>query len=556
MNLLRLLAPQPDRLPYRILFLALCSGVASVVILALVNSAAEEIMQNGYDQVDWLLAGGTAVAAVVFLISQIWLIRDMAGRIETGIHRVRVQLLELLRIADYRQLEQLGQAQLFQNVTQNSQVISQNSQFLAMALQSLVLIVASLSYLLWISTIAFLLVVVVIAVAGAIYFIMGRELGRTYYAGMDTEARLFQTTTDLLDGIKEVRMSSARNASLRNSFAAGAAETRRTALQVHVLSFRQFIFGENAIYTLLGVVVFLVPLYTQSIGEDVQKITTIVLFVVGPVGAVLQLSTLLMSSEAACARIFQMCEKLSAISDPALARASPAPLPAKFEALHLDEIRFAYPAPSGETPFSVGPLSLSIPRGRITFITGGNGSGKSTLIKILTGLYMPQSGEIRLDKWLVGSAQLPAYREMIATVFSDYHLFRRLYGVPPVDPVEAAELLSLFELEQRVTISEGSFDTIDLSVGQRKRLALIAALLEHRPILVLDEWAADQDPQFRAKFYREILPTLRDRGLTIVAVTHDDHYFDVADHRVHLEIGRARVINGQGSGTSPTGGRG
>ena len=76
------------------------------------------------------------------------------------------------------------------------------------------------------------------------------------------------------------------------------------------------------------------------------------------------------------------------------------------------------------------------------------------------------------------------------------------------------------------------------SGGQRQRLAIARAVLRNAPILVLDEWAADQDPQFRRKFYREILPELKRRGLTIVAVTHDDHYFDAAERRLHMEEGR------------------
>jgi putative ATP-binding cassette transporter len=55
---------------------------------------------------------------------------------------------------------------------------------------------------------------------------------------------------------------------------------------------------------------------------------------------------------------------------------------------------------------------------------------------------------------------------------------------------------------------------------------------------VLDEWAADQDPLFRRKFYEELLRQLKARGITIIAVTHDDRYYDLADRRLHMEEGR------------------
>jgi len=90
-------------------------------------------------------------------------------------------------------------------------------------------------------------------------------------------------------------------------------------------------------------------------------------------------------------------------------------------------------------------------------------------------------------------------------------------------------------LEQKVTVSEGELSSTKLSQGQRKRLALLLAYLENRSIILLDEWAADQDPSFRKVFYTELLPELKARGKTVIAITHDDHYFHLADkiYRIH-----------------------
>ena len=70
------------------------------------------------------------------------------------------------------------------------------------------------------------------------------------------------------------------------------------------------------------------------------------------------------------------------------------------------------------------------------------------------------------------------------------------------------------------------------------RKALISALLEDREIYIFDEWAADQDPQFRKRFYEKIIPELKQKGKTIFAVTHDDHYWNLADIVVKMEYGR------------------
>jgi putative ATP-binding cassette transporter len=194
-------------------------------------------------------------------------------------------------------------------------------------------------------------------------------------------------------------------------------------------------------------------------------------------------------------------------------------------------------------------MDVTIRRGEVIFITGGNGSGKSTFIKLLTGLYHPDRGHLKIDGMAISADNLAGYRALMAPVFSDFHLFSRLYGLEDIAPVAAEDLLHWMEMEHVAGVKQDRFTRTDLSTGQRKRLALIAALLEDKPILILDEWAADQDSHFRKKFYRELLPELRRRGLTIIAVTHDDRYFDAADRRLHLEEGR---LTGQQTGGRET----
>jgi len=161
-------------------------------------------------------------------------------------------------------------------------------------------------------------------------------------------------------------------------------------------------------------------------------------------------------------------------------------------------------------------------------------------MKLLAGLYKPDSGEIVFDGTLVSDQTRQNYRELLAAVFSDFHLFQRLYGIPnPILP-EVDQLLTRFHLIDKTRVVDDRFLTIDLSSGQRKRLALIVALLEKRPLLLLDEWAADQDPEFRREFYYKLLPDLNRAGVTVVAVTHDDRYIeklDVPVRRLHMDEG-------------------
>jgi putative ATP-binding cassette transporter len=186
-------------------------------------------------------------------------------------------------------------------------------------------------------------------------------------------------------------------------------------------------------------------------------------------------------------------------------------------------------------------VDFTLRAGELVFIMGGNGSGKSTLVKLLSGLYTQDSGEIILDGKLIDSTNRDHYRGLITAIFSDYHLFHRLYGVPDPDLAEVERLLTEYKLQEKTHLTDGEFQTLNLSAGQRKRLALIVSLLEKRPILLLDEWAADQDPEFRHKFYHEILPALKSAGKTLVVVTHDERYID----ELHLPARRIQMDEGR-----------
>jgi len=98
--------------------------------------------------------------------------------------------------------------------------------------------------------------------------------------------------------------------------------------------------------------------------------------------------------------------------------------------------------------------------------------------------------------------------------------------------------LERLDIAHKVNVEAGVFSTTDLSAGQRKRLALIGTYLEQRPVIVFDEWAAEQDPTFRRIFYTEILQELKRQGKTLIVVSHDDRYFGAADRVIHIHEGR------------------
>ena len=207
--------------------------------------------------------------------------------------------------------------------------------------------------------------------------------------------------------------------------------------------------------------------------------------------------------------------------------------------IELKGAAYAFPGAPGAQPFVLGPVDLRIEQGTCVFIVGDNGSGKTTLIKLLLGLYAPQDGTLLLNGEAGHRAQprrLPpaVHHRSSPTTSSSRTCRRRAARCRPRPPPTCNSWRS----PTRSSIADGRFSTLDLSTGQRKRLALIQAWVERRPVLVFDEWAADQDPTFRRIFYTKLLPDLKRLGRTIIVISHDDRYFHTADRIVRLEEGR------------------
>jgi putative ATP-binding cassette transporter len=210
-----------------------------------------------------------------------------------------------------------------------------------------------------------------------------------------------------------------------------------------------------------------------------------------------------------------------------------------FETLALRGVTHRYFHETLDRDFTLGPLDFTVSRGELVYVVGGNGSGKTTLAKVLTGLYLPESGEVSFNGKAVSDANREEYRQLFTATFSDFHIFDRLLGLETAGLDERSRAyLTRLQLDHKVSIQDGVFSTTDLSRGQRKRLVLLTAYLEDRPIYVFDEWAADQDPMFKDVFYRELLPDLKRRQKAVVVISHDDRYYDLGDRVVKLEDGQ------------------
>ena len=213
-----------------------------------------------------------------------------------------------------------------------------------------------------------------------------------------------------------------------------------------------------------------------------------------------------------------------------------------FQTIRLDGVSFKYQDPGGNTSFQIGPIDGEVRRGEILFLVGGNGSGKTTFLKLLTALYRPAEGAIRVDDVEIGPANIQSYRNLFSVIFSDFHLFDKLHGLRQADPARVNALLRLMEISHKTAFRDGRFTDTHLSTGQRKRLALVVSYLEDKSLYVFDEVAADQDPHFRRYFYETLLQELKKAGKTAVVVSHDDRYFHVADRVLQMDYGSLKQM--------------
>jgi putative ATP-binding cassette transporter len=517
-------------------------GISTAAILAAINSGLQ------YGSSLWA-ATLFLVALFLFIKTQYYVTITTTAEIEAIIHKIRIRLMDQIRHSELLSIEGIGRARIVAAITSDTAILTQASNMLAFTVQGAVLIVFVAIYVAFLSVAAIVTTIVIVSVAGMIFHQKNRRLVSEKQRAAEWERRLFDRLTDFLDGFKEVRLNRARSADLFND----AVDVSRTAANIKITTqaetFKMIVTSQFSMYVLLGAVVFVAPQFSDTLGGPaLTKTTTALMFIVGACFGLVQSIPILLNANAAADRIVQLENAMQATVSSAQLREFQ--IPKHFDKIETRKIVFGYVDKFSETSFKIGPIDFSLRPGELVFITGGNGSGKSTFLRVLAGLYPPDSGEIILDGKHIDDSNRDEYRNLMSGIFFDYHLFRRLYGIPDVESGEVDRLLRQFRLADKTGLSEGEFRTLDLSGGQRRRLALIVSLLEKRPILLLDEWTAEQDPEFRRKFYDELLPELMKAGATVVVITHDDRYLDelnLAARRIRMDEGRIveqRTIKG------------
>ena len=522
----------------KLVFMSGLGGVSNASILAAINSGVQTAGSGGKPGL-WS-ASLFLVALFLFMKTQQYVTITATAEIEAIIHKIRLRLMDHIRRSELLEMERIGRSRIVAAITSDAAILTQASNMLCFSVQGAVLIAFVSIYVAYLSFVAFALTVVIVTGAGLMFHFKNKRLSAQKAESAAWERRLFDRLIDFLDGFKEVRLNRARS----NDLYADAAEVSKTAANIKIRTqaetFRMIVSSQISMYVLLGAVVFVAPNLSDTLeGASISKTTTALLFVVGACFGLVQSIPILLNANAAADRIARLQTALQATVGAAQER--DVVVPPRFERIEAHDIVFRYTDRFSDTTFQIGPIDFSLRAGELVFITGGNGSGKSTFLRVLAGLYPPDSGELTLDGMRINDETRDIYRGLMSAIFFDYHLFQRLYGMPDPDPAELDRLLRQFRLDDKTGLVDGEFRTLDLSGGQRRRLALIVSLLEKRPIMILDEWTAEQDPEFRRKFYDELLLEMLQAGATVVVITHDDRYLD----ELHLPARRIRMDEGR-----------
>jgi putative pyoverdin transport system ATP-binding/permease protein len=521
-----------------IIVAGLISGVSNTLLIATINSSLNNTATPRSTLILTFAALCLALAVLRFVSGAV-----LVHLMKKVIVSLRLGLCRKILNAPLRLLEQHGSHRLFATLTDDVPSIANAYVFLPLLCMNVAILLGCLIYMCWLSPLLLVTALGFMAVGVVSHQLPVRKALQYFSRSREATDFVFKYLRGLTDGVKELKMHRQR----RHAFYSELLEPR-TRIQQEDFATGSIIWaaagswGQVLFFIFIGLVLFLAPALNQVNSMVLTGYTLTVMYMMGPLEFVLNFVPNLTHANVAMKKIDELTDSL----DEQLVVEASADSEAKhsWNLIELSGIQHSYRRENEEAEFSLGPIDLSIRPGELVFITGGNGSGKTTLAKLLVGLYIPQQGEIRLDGQTITDESRDNYRQLFSVVFSDFYLFENLLGLSDFDiDTKAQEYLAKLQLDRCVEIKERTLSTLELSQGQRKRLALLTAYLEDRPIYLFDEWAADQDPQFKEIFYFELLGRLKAAGKTAIVISHDDRYYHVADRVVKLNYGLIEVDN-------------
>jgi len=531
MNLIRLLLQTSWLTVTLATVTGLISGASSTALIALINTTLTNTQPTAL--LVWSFVGLCLLLLISGITSQVLLARLAEG----AIFELRMLLSRRILASPLHQLEEIGAARLLATLTDDIQSVASAFFGFPLLCTNLAIIVSCLIYLSWLSWSIFIsmfgfLVVGIFSIQTLL--IRG---GRFLALAREEQDRLFKHFRAVTEGTKELKLHRQRQESfLFEELWSTAKASHHYNVTGRTIFAVASSWGLLYVFIPIGLLLFGFSRLLQIEPLILTGYVLVALYLVLPFQAILNALPVFSKASVALEKVESLGLALVELAE----QPSPSPERAKFwQRLDLAGVTHAYRGEREDSGFILGPIDLTFLPGELIFIVGGNGSGKSTLAKLITGLYIPETGELRLDGVPITDQNREWYRQHFSVVFSDFFLFERLLGLNNHDiDTQTQEYLTQLQLEHKVQVTNGILSTTALSQGQRKRLALLTAYLEDRPIYLFDEWASDQDPVFKEIFYTQLLPDLKQRGKAVLVISHDDRYFHLADHIIKLDYGK------------------
>ena len=526
-------------------FLALINGLWSGGLLMLVSHKIAGTPLPFFNDYDWLIY--LIFVLLSFLLTYYFNGYMIKATLNFG-KEMTLQIINKLRLSNYESYLQMGEARV-RTALEDVRTLESLPGIFITFFNSLVMVVAGIGYMFWLYPKGALAIVSLIIILAFIYIYRNGIIEKDLDAKRDLDDVFMRFYNDFLHGFNKVKMSTRRSDSI---FSGHITKNRDQAINLSIKaglsSFGNELLGDYFFYLLIGAILFVLPLVFNVDQTVISGFMVTLLFLMGPIAILIGLMKSLMSYKIAFARINDFNDTLTDNlndSDALPLSASKKELPV-FETLSINKITYQHIDEKGSVTFELKPISLKINKGEIIFISGSNGSGKSTFINLLSGLYIPKSGEIVVNNLIVTDENRSQYRDTISCIFSDNYLFTENYDNFNLLPSNKhlAELLTKMKLDKVIRQDVANNRIFqNLSSGQQKRLALIYSVLEDKDVFIFDEWAAEQDPEFRKYFYENIIPDLKSKGKTVIAITHDDAYYKYCDRLMKFNYGEMLVLD-------------
>lgn len=528
-------AKEKDKPYFLIIILSIVSAMGNSLIIFIINQALNMIIggESRSIGIDSGLYMYYLLGIALFTMCAMLVRKRLIAITNQVVYDKRVQIIEQLLNTPYDSFENIENGKIHAALNNDTETISGFVNALVNGLTGVITLVTCFIYLGTIDLIGMVFSVLVIGIGIGLFLYISSIAEKKFEQNRDVQNQFFKFINDMVDGFKELCINRIKRSEFSKDMEESCKKYRDTRIDGENLFVGVSVLGEILYIFVVGLVVFLFPILFPSIQNNtLRSYVLIYLYMGGIVNQEIYLVPGLMRVMVSWRRIIQF------INEVTVEKSTSSPVGHVYEEnieIKVSNVKYQYKNDSGEQ-FSVGPISIDFQSGEIVFISGGNGSGKSTLAKLISGLYKPDEGEIALNGKKIEPEELGSY---YTAIFSDFYLFDKMYGIEYKKKYdEIKKYLKILRIEDKVSIRDGFFSSVKLSTGQRKRLALLVSYLENKPIFLFDEWAADQDPEYRQFFYKVLLPELKARGKIVIAITHDDRYFKDADKHIKMETGQ------------------